>query len=715
MMRNAAATAAAAVKLAAAQAQRPTSPASVIEDAPLGRGARVSGGADAPSAAERGADPCVRVRKLHAGVNSPYDPAIAELLRRFVSETKISKHNVAAAIAISYTIHTGEIPTEANLVCSRLIDAVFDKLGALDQEKTAEVNKARKHGVAIAGDTGNRKHCAQYKGAMEVMVACVWEEGVGPAAQPLACKDLGNDQTAQQGSLAYKAAFDRAGFTGDQLLQAETDNTDHAQLGMRNFISSCLSSVPEKKRRAIVENCYRHLTVLEEQAAMSAAFPGDEVVNFLRMFYEVTHAMPEYYHEIWDKFGLPIKVFEALMRMPEPTSAKWQVPVECAKVFLLGLEVAPGKEGFQDSMLETFARQVLLRMRGTTDVARPQDAGTHPHRMKWEALSALFASPDRLAGLYFYLDMWEFFGARHEFCLARSRFGDFAPSFHRHEMAVRVCTDAVWYREARANPASVFRQTEKFLEGRWRRRAVDRITEGMRGDMRKRMAAALEAAEASHLKWSSDVWRRSRHLFGAVCDEKYRKGCAQQLLISLGYGRELGEALAGSSAGSGTMDEGSVGVGGGSGGGGEGGGGSGGGGSGGEGSGGEGSGGEGSGGGGDGGEGGEGRTQERCRLEKGQQTAGVVAAGSLEVAADSLEGGRARILGEGWNHQVYEQRGRSQRKRVLHAECHAVADAIRRRGECGAFAAFKRCTAWIVEVIDGRVRVWSWGSGSGGG
>lgn len=109
------------------------------------------------------------------------------------------------------------------------------------------------------------------------------------------------------------------------------------------------------------------------------------------------------------------------MRMLEPTSAKWQVPVECAKVFLFGLETAPGKEGIQDSMLETFAQCVLLRMRGTGDVARPQDAGTHPHCMKWEEPSALFASPVRLVGLYFYLGMWQFFGARHEFCLAHAR------------------------------------------------------------------------------------------------------------------------------------------------------------------------------------------------------------------------------------------------------------------------------------------------------
>ena len=114
------------------------------------------------------------------------------------------------------------------------------------------------------------------------------------------------------------------------LLQCETDNTDHAQLGMRNFISDVLKDVPLESRRAIVENCYRHLTVLEEQAAMGAAFSGDEVVNYLRMFYEVWHAQPEYYRAAWLQCRHPLSVWEALMRMPEPTSAKWQVPLPTA-------------------------------------------------------------------------------------------------------------------------------------------------------------------------------------------------------------------------------------------------------------------------------------------------------------------------------------------------------------------------------------------------
>ena len=328
--------AAAALPPAATPLPRPPSPTSVMADEVLGRGARDCSGRQQgvyaedwgdrmPSRAETSADLFVRVRPLHRGPKSPYDPAIAELIRRFVSETKIAKQNVAAALALAYTIHTGEVPADYNLVHEKLVDAAFDKLGALDMEVRAKANKVRKHGVAIAGDTGNRKHCAQFKGAMEVMVACVWEDGVGPVAEPLACKDLGNDQSALQGSLAYRAAFDRAGFTPSMLLQAETDNTDHAQLGMRNFIADVLKGVPPERRRALVENCYRHLAVLEEQGAMAAAFPNDEIVNYLRMFYEVWHAQPEYYREVWLQCGNPLNVWEALMRMPEPTSAKWQV------------------------------------------------------------------------------------------------------------------------------------------------------------------------------------------------------------------------------------------------------------------------------------------------------------------------------------------------------------------------------------------------------
>ena len=61
--------------------------------------------------------------------------------------------------------------------------------------------------------------------------------------------------------------------------------------------------------------------------------------------------------------------------------------------------------------------------------------------------------------------------------------------------------------------------------------------------------------------------------------------------------------------------------------------------------------------------------------------------------------GKARILGRGWNHDVYERRENTQRRRVLHAECHAIADAIRTLGEEGGVCGFPSRL-----VLDSRAR-----------
>eukprot|EP00966_Prymnesium_polylepis_P331794 7387361-Prymnesium_polylepis.1 len=79
------------------------------------------------------------------------------------------------------------------------VSTAFARLGALDLEARQEKNRSDVHGHAIASDTGNRKHMAQYKGAMEVVALTCWDAELGkPVSVPIACKDLGNNQTAQQ-------------------------------------------------------------------------------------------------------------------------------------------------------------------------------------------------------------------------------------------------------------------------------------------------------------------------------------------------------------------------------------------------------------------------------------------------------------------------------------------------------------------------------------
>ena len=277
-------------------------------------------------------------------------------------------------------------PSDENLLNNAFVDSAIAKLGALYAEARHKVLSVDTHCHSIASDTGNRKHMAQYKGAMEVVALTRWDSSqCKPVSEPLACKDLGNNQTALQGCAALLAVHKRAGLRPEKCIQAAGDSTEHAHQQRVKFLNklSQQGGVAPDQVRSQAENCYRHLTVLEENAAMEAAYPGEEVVNYLRLFHEVVHAMPEYYTELWKaRFPTLPHVWKQLMSMPEPTASKWEVPAACATLFLIGLEVAPGKEGMEVSMLEEFAAFVLSRMRGTVDVNRPQDAGGHPHRDK---------------------------------------------------------------------------------------------------------------------------------------------------------------------------------------------------------------------------------------------------------------------------------------------------------------------------------------------
>ena len=192
-------------------------------------------------------------------------------------------------------------------------------------------------------------------------------------------------------------------------------------------------------------------------------------------------------------------------------------------------------------MIEEFCELVLLVTRGNANPDRPQDAGKHPHRDKWKVIRAWVADRERVAQLHLLVDLWKFYSERHAFCLRRSVYGDFAPSHHRHEMAVQVCEAIVWYRRARADPeAAVFWSTSEFLSKPHELRFKSLLPSDKRALVRERMARALAAGEESLLTWSAKVWTRAVHLLGAVCDERYRVGVAQLVLILVGEGNALG-------------------------------------------------------------------------------------------------------------------------------------------------------------------------------
>ena len=89
-----------------------------------------------------------------------------------------------------------------------------------------------------------------------------------------------------------------------------------------------------------------------------------------------------------------------------------------------------------------------------------------------------------------------------------------------------------------------------------------------------------------------------------------------------------------------------------------------------------------------------------CVIVLGQQ--GGVQPGSPPrepAAAPHPPPAAARLLASGYNHKIPVRRpGVPTRRRVCHAEAHAVARAIQRYGEQRAFALFGGATAWIVEL-----------------
>lgn len=64
------------------------------------------------------------------------------------------------------------------------------------------------------------------------------------------------------------------------------------------------------------------------------------------------------------------------------------------------------------------------------------------------------------------------------------------------------------------------------------------------------------------------------------------------------------------------------------------------------------------------------------------------------------DGRWAHVLGSGFNHSVVERRGTRGRTRIVHAECHAIADAFARHGEARARRWLRRASAVVVELVD---------------
>eukprot|EP00965_Chrysotila_dentata_P037485 1246752-Pleurochrysis_carterae.AAC.1 len=90
-----------------------------------------------------------------------------------------------------------------------------------------------------------------------------------------------------------------------------------------------------------------------------------------------------------------------------------------------------------------------------------------------------------------------------------SNYGDFQPPHLRHEMAVHVCRDTIWYAEARKDPLAHLPHFAKYIGMEHRRAFSSQMTPEKPKGLKVRTATFLKAAEATHLKWNGSTWTQA--------------------------------------------------------------------------------------------------------------------------------------------------------------------------------------------------------------
>ena len=317
-----------------------------------------------------------------------------------------------------------------------------------------------------------------------------------PEAHPLAAADLFRDESHENVAAIDVKAIERAGLNPARCAAVLTDGTEHAvQEGaaVAEAMHTKAQGLPnasqlDKERMAHREWCCIHGWALEEKCGMEAAFPCDYLVNALRLLWEMV-ASPEtgqsaHYRAIWvQDCKLEPDLFDTILgSMAEPTASKWQVMYDICRKLLPLLEPC-------GSLLVLASRRCRLEI--FLDRCRELNCGSmndtrdkrviHPHTDKIKLFSGALAELDVIAAIYLTVDAWEqCYSAFMRFCKSPARYGGFDQPFLRHMIAIEVCKMTVWYRRARADPASHLPRFQKFISTPRTRDFAEQMTSGKR-------------------------------------------------------------------------------------------------------------------------------------------------------------------------------------------------------------------------------------------
>ena len=137
------------------------------------------------------------------------------------------------------------------------------------------------------------------------------------------------------------------------------------------------------------ELCIIHGKALEENAGLEAMLNGHRVVDATRLLWEILKSpeggrLDEYRHVWVGDCAFPAELFDkTLARLPEPTSAKWQVMAQVCTVLEPLLDPVRTAAGavLNRTYIERFIEECVSLNMGSTDESKPSKIA-HPHTEK---------------------------------------------------------------------------------------------------------------------------------------------------------------------------------------------------------------------------------------------------------------------------------------------------------------------------------------------
>ena len=299
----------------------------------------------------------------------------------------------------------------------------------------------------------------------------------------------------------------------------------------------------------LIYGCVRHFKELELKAAFEAGWPGNVTENFLFSLRYIIHKDVPFWRGVWIDSGArtgPVTVYNSsLATMPIPTSSKWECMDTASSKFLATFEVSEARKGMGVTMIEEFVHRARELLRGTTDVAMPQKAGTHGDKEKFNVLAADLQNMQLMGAIYATVDLArENSGPFHEWCKQVCPVYGWGNDFKAHLMAVKACEEADFWVRAQADASVAFPLLSAFVKCSINRQFVELMDSEARAKLTASMKAAIEAGKAKNEQWMLKQYTAAPFLFGVITDERHRLLATQLILSAVGHDAQLKAALA---------------------------------------------------------------------------------------------------------------------------------------------------------------------------